>query len=458
MPDSLPRPAPFALLLIAACGSDVRVAAWPVVPEAQSQILAIRRASTSDIELRASAYAAALELGTAASGDGMTLELFLYDQGLETLGLTAGVLPAGEACARGCALLDPLESYSSRVEESGVPVGWQLAAPSAAVSEALVADFAVRCDRCVSDEIQVVPLPEPVVDTTTAFLAAAGDSSYVGLNEGEVFRVDAELDAQRVCRAGYTRYRLRGGVSRGDELWILNSTALHRLSVSAQDPDMPCVVETATVPGAFTTELRLLVGAPEPAPFELFALSDGGELHRYDGQTWTDSVRLEFDSGPSPSMTWLEPGLVAVGFGDERVAVVRGTSVQMLRVPVPNSFVRGQAYDPELGHAFLLRDHGLAILEEGAWRLETTVPEGWLNGRALIASDGGFLCTMSVGRFGRWYPERGHCPIQDGFGTEIVSGMVRMGDKVLFDRISDGSRFGPRIGAVQKPVSRCPAL
>lgn len=424
-------------------------------PDAQARVLAVARTSPPSLKLRAAPYGSPLELDAPGPGEELRLQLFAYPRSLEGLGLVAGPLEADAGCARGCELLDPLWTHEARVGASGVLEGWRPAAPDPGVKEALVADFATRCDRCAPDRLETLPLPGPVLETTTAFLAPAPDSIYVGLYSGEIFHIGPELDARRLCEAGYTSYRLRAGVLRGEILWILDSLGLRRLAVPAQDPSSPCAVQTATVPGERTTELRHMVGAPEDAPFELFLLSEAGELHRYDGQSWTDLVRLEVEPDPNLSLTWLSPGRVAVGLGDDRVAMVQGASVEILRVPVRQASVRAQVYEPGLGHVFLLRDHGLAIFDGDTWRTEDEIPEGWLNARALIAAEGGLLYTMAVGRFGRWFPERGYCPLQDGFGSEIVTGMARLGDHVLFDRISDGSRFGPRVGAVSKPVSRC---
>lgn len=440
--------------IITACDSGVQFDKWPGDEDAQARIAVLTDAQGLVVELRALGPTDRLEVSASGGGAGLRIELLTYTQSLAELGLTAGVLDASAGCARGCALVAPAQSFSAALEFTGEPLAWQPGDASDRVLETLVTDHVIRCDRCALYAAEVVHLPPDVADITTAFFANGDPWTYVGLDFGDLFRLDASLRVERVCRA-FAGYKLRGAVRFEESLWVQDRFSIHHLDLSAQQPDESCVISTSTAPPTLDTQLDHLAGSADPQNFELYVLDFGGGLHRFDGSNWSLTERLELGSDPRTDLLWLEPGRLSVTPGDDRVQLVGGPSAQVHRVPMAGAAIRAQAFDTTLGHVFLLREGGLAFLKEGRWRLEGRDRAELLNGRAVVPEDGGVLYSAAVGTFGRWYPETGYCPLQDGLSPELVQRFGRVGPHVLFDDVSQNATFGPAVGAVSRARSRC---
>lgn len=242
--------------------------------------------------------------------DDSPFELVAYSY--SALDLPPGPLPS--EALRDCSLLYYDLAYEASISQASQTVRWGPATPPTLLLDEHI--FGQNRERCTggcwtwTEDADAV-VPEGV---DTVFAAESPLGVLIGEGSGALQRVDLDGSLTRVCSASPSMPGIAtaAGWNGGDELWVgyLDGT-LARLSLSAQRPELPCALQTATVTPD-RLPIRALAVAPPEAPFELFSISStqghASYFRRWDGSAFRQQLVVPDAHPTSAEIAWLSPG------------------------------------------------------------------------------------------------------------------------------------------------------
>ncbi|MFO0725613.1 MAG: hypothetical protein U1E65_17650 [Myxococcota bacterium] len=414
---------------LAAC-----TAATPLVPglpgSAQTWIFAVQALTgargLADVEAVADSSGFPFRYIEAADSS-IRLHALAYAESMEELGLEAGAIPAGAACARRCALTAPRASFV--LDYTGKPQpGWQsVERADPDLMGYLVPDHAERCDpRCLSYHPSTMDLGS---NSRAAYFlsvprASGADGVFqegiLGLLDGSLFRVGAPGSLERLCRA--SSFHPSAGTWRREarELWVSSASGqLATLSLETVRAEAPCpYAVTATLPPG--SPLFRMESPPGGDGSSFLAMDVLGNLSRWRDGTLRPLGAVDLDNpnvGTNNGVLIdLGDKAVAAAHGDD-LAIIRGDQVTHLRrlaigpqrTRVDGALVLGsQLYISLMEYdLFRLEADQLIPVDEGPSRLDRQ----WADVFGLSGIRGRIVGGTKNGLLGEWQLGTHYCPL-----------------------------------------------
>lgn len=288
------------------CGREVVRLELPNTADARTLIIAIehrKNASYQAVDLRDGALATHLPV-VEPLDDEAHIELALYDETLEELGLAAGPITHEKERARGLQL-PPTERYFETSVLEGRAVEWTPESTQPVLLKAL--RVRSKTELCARFAIEEIELP---VENYYKLIIPDGDGVILSL------KVRDEQALYRVSRSGVTKLAVfQMGLNaasayraaNGDIYLGMNVGFLARWRVGEEIVPMSRITET------FEYAMMRMVGPSDPnMPAELFVLTHDAGFHRYDiaANSWETIVEgLGEDRFNDPAgLLWIEPG------------------------------------------------------------------------------------------------------------------------------------------------------
>jgi len=419
-----------AVLLVGACGSPP-----PIV---------VRLPPAAGVHTFVMLVDEGLVVGTASVAvkltglEGRSVELALYAQPVEALGLVAGTLPSGATCAS-CALLEPIATFSRTPLATGE---WERQPSlSEKLRTKLVPDAWPRCS-CTKLEPVVVEIPTASQSTVVVALEEPGGSALLAVDDGTLLRVHPDLQIERICAPG-TRleHAVLGGPGR---VWVATRDAIAEIVLADQRADAPCTAATSTTNALIRAEHMEAIGGQ---PDWLVLVTAAGSVLTFDGHFSPVIAAVGLPSRP-----------VILSVGSRRAAVtqeesdtlhwIEGNTTRSERI-VANDSIDSIAMSPEHGLVAVLELAGVAVRGGAAWSV-LEIPR-WGGSRAIIAYGNGIVSIAKT--IVELSPRLEACPDLTPFTPVQAYRIARLGahDIIIAD-ITAGEQGPSAIGAlVAKP-------
>jgi len=403
-------------VVLAGCSSDpIEIIQLP--DEGQTFVL-----SVDETALWIGSDALPVKLGAATK-----LELALYDQTMDELGLTPGTMVPGSC--ESCALLHPRAVFTREPAIGGTWVS--RSTEGAPLIDRLVPSSYPRC-ACSNFQAALVEIPVARQITVVAALREENGSVLIVVHDGSIARIKPDRSTERICSA--SRFTSSATLGMPGKLWLGRAAALETLVLADQSPDAPCSVASSTTTDFLSKRIRAMDADEQ----RLIGITATGRVFSFDGAFKTLSTELPPYERPSVIISGPQTAFVTNELADS-VLWIDGTTTH-LEVIVASNTLTDLAVSPILGPIAALRDTGFAVRENDHWKM-LTVP-GWIGPSAVVPFDGRLMTLARRGVPIELAADLAACPPLPAFSAERVYFAAPLGDDaiVLGDIISDENR------------------
>jgi hypothetical protein len=326
-----------------------------------------------------------------ARGD-VTVWLLAYTERLDAFELEPGWVPIRED---GAPLPEPIAVRVATL--AGSDAAWE----DAALPERLRELRLPLPSKCV--ELDEVPVALPSATSWVNVLAALDDSTAITVTTtGQVYRID--LGSGTATHAGDIPedIALAGGVGPDGMLWMVGSSG----ATARVDPSDLSRIERFETLTATASESWIALSRAEPV--ELYHLTNGGVLAKFDGERWEIIARSPTRLDWRASLAWVGPSEVYATrmFDPSLVHYVNG-SVEFVEVADAANKASELFFHPI--HGLILGfQEGFVLRRDAGWTRLAAIGRQ-IPIHSLAAEGDGFIAGVENGGVYQWQPGEA-CP------------------------------------------------
>jgi hypothetical protein len=417
------RSLPLLATLALGCGPNEVFVPLPALDGARALVLA--RHDGDHLLVAAHPLPPTGPLKMELAGGGM-LEALLYQRALDELGLIPGpIAPASRDPRR--RLEDADATLRLELDADGRSGAWTAGPPSTELSAFELEGTPSPCPRLVPDPISV-----SVGGAFLGLLPTPGGRAVTVTSFGEIYEIDGsggftQRNVPSVFSAG--AFSVLPG---GDLLIGGRSGSVWR--VAPLGGAIPPATELPHLPSFEAVEA--IDGGERGAALEIVAVLKNGEIHRFDGASWSlaGAFPTNPDAAPVASAVWVGPGeAFAASPHSGQIAHLIDGALTWETPPSQAGVTRLVRLD-SIGLVAAESGGGLLIRRGASW--ERMPPNGNTLWVLSISRYGeGFVFGGPYGNLGIWMPSFGFCPLLQPIsffaeGTaQIDGGLLVVGSK-----------------------------
>lgn len=362
--------------------------------------------------------------------DPTVIELSLYRESLEQLGLASGAV--SPAACRPCALFEPLASYSVSINSGDVTWRAHEGVDSKLV-DAIMTDRA-RCESCARFDTRTLRGPGPRSGLVSFAVPNDGTRALVISTAGDGAFWARPGAIERACLGVATSTPVAAYSAGPHAVWVSDASGtVSKWDTDRLRADEPCDVATTTRTASAGAPLVRISGSPEGTPEEMFAMTPGYQLLHYKAGAWAPVGRPlpgDFDYAAA----WLGPerGLGAVaeeevvwyreGRVEHEIVMVDGRAINVTGgwIIPPYGLVLGTRLE------FVLFEDG-----EGGFRHAATALPSSEEIMTVVRWRASLILSENRGRIRQLHPKLGYCNSHTVFGDHTVQDVVVLDDGAI---------------------------